>query len=148
MTPCIISYLIQIHQLKDLNMYLYLYFLDIKHSSPILLKIIFVLNCCIFFFIFSDLVKFVMCTQVSKDCVPFCNCIEGHVYPGFQGTHDKLDQIIFFLIKIQKCQLSHHSKKKLVSWSHFLVFNFLQSQIITYFSFIKTSNQILMTKIP
>ena len=40
-----------------------------------------------------DLVKFVMYTLVSRDCVPFCKAIKRHVYPENQGTHDKLNQI-------------------------------------------------------
>ena len=38
----------------------------------------------------SDLVKFVMRSRVSRDCIPFCKYIRRHVYPGHQGTHDKL----------------------------------------------------------
>ena len=41
----------------------------------------------------SDLVKFVMCTQVSRDCVPFCKYKKRHVNPGNQSTYDKLNQI-------------------------------------------------------
>ena len=37
-----------------------------------------------------DLVKFVMCALVSRDCVPFSKNIKRYVYPGNQGTHDKL----------------------------------------------------------
>ena len=40
-----------------------------------------------------DLIKFVMCTLVSRDCVPFSKFIEHHVYPGIKGTQDKLNQI-------------------------------------------------------
>ena len=42
---------------------------------------------------FLDLVKFVMCTLVSRDRVPFLKYIKRHVCPGTQGTHDKLNQI-------------------------------------------------------
>ena len=41
----------------------------------------------------TDLVKFVMCTLVSRDCLRFCYYIKHHLYPGNQGTHDKLDQM-------------------------------------------------------
>ena len=41
----------------------------------------------------SDLVKFVMCTLVSRDYVPLLECTKRHVYPVNQGTHDKLNQI-------------------------------------------------------
>ena len=34
-----------------------------------------------------------MCILVSKDFVPFCKYIKRHLYPGNQGTHDKLNQI-------------------------------------------------------
>ena len=44
-------------------------------------------------FDFSDLVEFVMCTLISRECVPFCKYIKRHVYPGNQGTHDRLNQI-------------------------------------------------------
>ena len=40
-----------------------------------------------------DMVKFVLCTLVSGDCMPFCKYIKRHLYPGNQGTHDKLNQI-------------------------------------------------------
>ena len=43
----------------------------------------------------SDLVKFVMYTLVSRDCVPFFSYIKLHMYPKNQGTYDKLDQIRF-----------------------------------------------------
>ena len=39
------------------------------------------------------MVKFGMCTLVSRDGVPFCNYIERYVYYGNQGTHDKFNQI-------------------------------------------------------
>ena len=42
-----------------------------------------------------DLVKFVMCTLVSKDCIPFCEYIKCYVYPGNQGTHSELNQSLF-----------------------------------------------------
>ena len=45
----------------------------------------------------TDLVKFVMCTLVSRDYVPFCKYIKRHLYPGKQGTHDKLNQIRLFV---------------------------------------------------
>ena len=35
----------------------------------------------------------IMCTLGSRDCVPFCEYIEHYVYPENQGTHDKLYQI-------------------------------------------------------
>ena len=38
-----------------------------------------------------DMVKFVMCTLVSRYCVPFSKYIKRHAYPGNQGTHDKLN---------------------------------------------------------
>ena len=38
-------------------------------------------------------IKFVMSTLVSRDCLPFYQNIKRHVYPGNQGTHDKLYQI-------------------------------------------------------
>ena len=43
----------------------------------------------------SDLIKFVS-TLVSSDCVLFFNFkyMKSHVYPGNQGTHDKLNQIL------------------------------------------------------
>ena len=40
-----------------------------------------------------DLVKFVMCTLVSMDCVSFCKYVKRHVYPENQSTYDKLNQI-------------------------------------------------------
>ena len=40
-----------------------------------------------------DLVKFVMCTPVFRNCVPFSKYIKRHVYPWNQGTHNKLNQI-------------------------------------------------------
>ena len=42
------------------------------------------------------MVKFVMCTLVSRDCVPFCKYVKRHMYPGNQGTLDKLNQIPHF----------------------------------------------------
>ena len=42
---------------------------------------------------FMDLIKFVMFTLVSRDCVPFCKYIKLHKYPDNQGTYDKLNQI-------------------------------------------------------
>ena len=42
---------------------------------------------------FLDLVKIVMCTLVSSDCVTFCKYIKRHVYPRNHGTHAKLNQI-------------------------------------------------------
>ena len=45
-----------------------------------------------------DLVKFVMCNLVSRDCIPFCKYTKRHVYPRHQGTHDKLNQIQDFLL--------------------------------------------------
>ena len=44
-----------------------------------------------------NLVRFVMCTLVSRDCVPFCKYIKRHVYPRTQDTHDKLNKIRFLL---------------------------------------------------
>ena len=46
----------------------------------------------------SDLVKFVMCTKVSSNCVHFSRYIKRHVYSGNQGTQDKLKQIRNFNI--------------------------------------------------
>ena len=34
-----------------------------------------------------------MCTLVSRHCVPFCKHLKPQVYPGVQGTQDKLNQI-------------------------------------------------------
>ena len=31
---------------------------------------------------FMDLIKFVMCTLVSRDYVSFCKYVKHHVYPG------------------------------------------------------------------
>ena len=39
----------------------------------------------------SDLVKYVMCTLASKDCVPFCKHLKRHVHTGIQGTHAELN---------------------------------------------------------
>ena len=41
----------------------------------------------------KDLIKLVMHTLVSRDCVPFCKYIKRHVYLRNQGTHDKLNEI-------------------------------------------------------
>ena len=38
---------------------------------------------------YMDLVKFVMYTLVSRDCIAFSQSIKHHVYPGNQGTHDR-----------------------------------------------------------
>ena len=54
-----------------------------------------------------DLVKFVMCTLVSRDCVPFCKYIKRHMYPGYQGTHHKLNQIP----KINSIEFGHFQSK-------------------------------------
>ena len=32
--------------------------------------------------LFGDLVKFVMCTLVSRDCALYCKYIKFHMYPG------------------------------------------------------------------
>ena len=40
-----------------------------------------------------DLVKFVKSTLVSRDCVSFHKYIKSLLYPGNQGTHDKLNPI-------------------------------------------------------
>ena len=45
---------------------------------------------------YLNLVKFVMCTLVSRDRVLFCKCIKRQMYPGNKGTHDKLNQIKIF----------------------------------------------------
>ena len=42
-----------------------------------------------------------MCTLVSRDCVPFCRHMKHHVYPGDQGTHNKLDQIQNLLVRLE-----------------------------------------------
>ena len=47
----------------------------------------------IVFFEILDLVKFVMCTLVSRDFVPCCKYMKRQVYLGNQGTHDKLNQM-------------------------------------------------------
>ena len=47
-----------------------------------------------FLLLFIDdmvLLKFFVCTLVSRDCVPFCKYIKRHVYSCNQGTHDKLN---------------------------------------------------------
>ena len=41
----------------------------------------------------TDLLKFVMCTLVSRDSVPFFKYIKRHVYPRNQDTYDKVNQI-------------------------------------------------------
>ena len=43
-----------------------------------------------------DLVKFVMCSLVSRDCAPLFKYIKRHVYPGNHITHDKLNQFCYF----------------------------------------------------
>ena len=40
-----------------------------------------------------DLVKFVMCTLVSRVHLTFYMITKGHTVPGNHGTHDKLNQI-------------------------------------------------------
>ena len=40
-----------------------------------------------------DLVKFVMCTQVSRVHMMFYILTKGHTVPENRGTHDKLNQI-------------------------------------------------------
>ena len=45
---------------------------------------------------FLDLVKFVMCTMVSRVHMTFDILTKGYIVPGNQGTYDKLNQI-------QKC---------------------------------------------
>ena len=51
---------------------------------------------------FSDLVKFVMCTPVFRNCVPFSKYIKRHVYLGDQGRHDKLNQIRLCMLIVRK----------------------------------------------
>ena len=38
-----------------------------------------------------DLVELAMCNLVSGDSLPFCKNIKRHVYPGNQGTQNKLN---------------------------------------------------------
>ena len=58
-----------------------------------------------------DLVKFVMCTLIFRDCVPFCRYIKCHVYPGNQGIHDKLNQIqIYFIMTEMNNKENIHDK--------------------------------------
>ena len=40
----------------------------------------------------SDLVKFVMCTLVSRVHIPFYKLFKGYTVPGNQSAHDKLNQ--------------------------------------------------------
>ena len=39
-----------------------------------------------------DIIKFVLYTLISRDCVPICKYTKCYVYPKNQGTHDKLIQ--------------------------------------------------------
>ena len=48
----------------------------------------------------SDLVKFVMCALVSRVHKTFYILRKGFTVPGNQGTHDKLNQIFKFYLKI------------------------------------------------
>ena len=57
--------------------------------------------------IFWIWLSFVMCTLIFRDCVLFCNYIKRHVYPGNQGTHDKLNQIQLFF----PCYSKSHFRK-------------------------------------
>ena len=41
-----------------------------------------------------DLVRFVLCTLVSRDCVPFCKYIKHHVYPRIQDIYDKFSSCL------------------------------------------------------
>ena len=61
----------------------------------------------------QDLLKFVMCTLVSRDSVPFFKYIKRHVYSGNQGTHDKLNQIQLFKLepKSKQEQIKYSPKK-------------------------------------
>ena len=54
-----------------------------------------------------DLVKFDMYTLVSRDYAPFCKYMIRYVYPGNQGTHDKLDQILEILAFIRTASLQY-----------------------------------------
>ena len=47
--------------------------------------------------LFLDLVNFVVCTLVSRDCVHVYDNMKCPLYPGNQGTHEKLIQIHFFV---------------------------------------------------
>ena len=59
-----------------------------------------------------DLVKFVMCTLVSRDSVLFCKYLKRHVYPGNQDTHDKLNQIQQKKLTIRHVNEDYASKSK------------------------------------
>ena len=81
--------------------------------------------------VFLDLVKFVMCTIVSRDCLCFCQYIKRHLYPGNQGTHDKLNQIRWIdknNNEIQKnchlCRKEYHPYEKSGNLVFFLLKNF------------------------
>ena len=50
----------------------------------------------------SDLVKFIMCTLVSRDYLQFCKYTKRLVCPGHQGTNDKLNQIRLFNVFYKK----------------------------------------------
>ena len=62
----------------------------------------------------SDLDKFVMCTLVSTDGVPFCKYIKGHVCPGNQGTHATflIQRSLEALEKYQKIKVTHITENK------------------------------------
>ena len=51
--------------------------------------------------------KFVMCTLVSRDSMPFCKYVKRHVYPGDQGTRDKLNQIHAFFSWLDSMNVKH-----------------------------------------
>ena len=63
----------------------------------------------------ADLVKFIMCTLVSREYLSLYKYIKRHVYPVNQGTYDKLNQnrirYICYLVAItsyqQNSRLSH-----------------------------------------
>ena len=59
---------------------------------------------------FLDLVRYVICTLVSRIHMPFHILTEGYTFPGNQGTHDKLNQIPFLNCKLLDKKLSYKSK--------------------------------------
>ena len=47
---------------------------------------------------FTDLVKFVMCTLISRVRMTFCMPKKGYTIPGNQVTHEKLFQIHIYVV--------------------------------------------------